>query len=541
MVGSRSEQQLVELLAPLRSLAALLPEAADIESEHARACASQLHEFEVEAIQKFIKAGQRCLATLTGTTLVELQRVQSGTRAVARGRRDREDIEGETAASIYEVFEMFDADKDGVLSACEFKNAFQKLTAQEIKDQELGIILKAVDVDRSNDIDIHEFCVWLYGQDGKIQKRATDAKKTTKVELDTESNKLREELEAVRAELNMKTRTLNQMEAAHDDEIEASLNFWRGIAQNAVLTIDRKLDLRSAEWLGNGKYGFILKAKRQHSDQSVVVKMMGLRWAHVAVKEWQTGSLVGKHPNIVDYDDVMLHNDDDMSIEQLLKEGYKSGKLVSKVKRTEFPDRYLCLSQEFMNLGTVQNWMDGECLCVGGMCTVISSVCNALAFMHKQKVTHNDIKPENIMLHQQDHKLDAPVIVKLGDLGCARKGTDRSADYWQLGMTIFCMASGERFGTRKYHPEKADVFCNELAALCEKADAPKRDQMALVNTPPLIRKLFTQDVDLSDIPALRWLQDWSFFGSLSTGSISSLISRLPGACIDKFTQKVDDD
>merc|ERR1719162_751404 len=98
---------------------------------------------------------------------------------------------------------------------------------------------------------------------------------------------------------------------------------------------------------------------------------MGLRWAHLAVKEWQFGSTIGKHPCVVDYDDVMLHNDDDQCFGKLLKEGYDSGKLKSRTKRTLFPDRYICLTQELMNRGTVQDWMDDDCFLPGGLLSVM--------------------------------------------------------------------------------------------------------------------------------------------------------------------------
>merc|ERR1719460_321128 len=109
----------------------------------------------------------------------------------------------------------------------------------------------------------------------------------------------------MKSELDEKTRSLSRIEKRHEEETEASLDFWRGIAKNAILTIDQKVDLGSCEWLGNGKFGFVLKAKRIKDKRDVVVKMMGLRWAHLAVKEYEYGSTIGKHPNVVDYDDVM--------------------------------------------------------------------------------------------------------------------------------------------------------------------------------------------------------------------------------------------
>merc|ERR1719267_261580 len=103
-------------------------------------------------------------------------------------------------------------------------------------------------------------------------------------------------------------------------EVDASLDFWRNIAKNSIMTIDKKVDLDTHEWLGNGKFGFVLSAVRRSDRRDVVVKMMGLRWAHLAIKEYQHGSTLGKCSSIVEYDDVMIHNDDSKSFEKLLKE-----------------------------------------------------------------------------------------------------------------------------------------------------------------------------------------------------------------------------
>jgi hypothetical protein len=328
-----------------------------------------------------------------------------------------------------------------------------------------------------------------------------------KTELDAKAEKLI----AVKAELDTKSRSLNQVESRHEEEMEATLDFWRGIAKHAILTIDKKVDLQTCTWLGNGKFGFVLKATRFVDNREVVVKMMGLRWAHLAVKEWQHGSTVGKHENIVDYDDVMLHNDDDKIFAKLLQAGYESGKLKSRQKRTQFPDRYICLTQELMNRGTVQDWMDNDWLLPGGVLCVMQSVAGALAFMHMKGVTHNDIKPENVMLHQDGRKTRSDVIVKLGDLGCCLKSPNKDNDYWQYGMTIFCMVTGEKFGTRKYRSEIANQVCDECAELLKQNDIEGDLGKALARVPPLMRSIFPMEIEMDEVRDDPLLSGWSFF------------------------------
>jgi len=340
---------------------------------------------------------------------------------------------------------------------------------------------------------------------------------------------------ALKAELDAKIRALTTMERRFDEEMDASLDFWRDIARHAIHTIDTKVDLENSVWLGNGKFGFVLKATRHKDKKEVVVKMMGLRWAHLAVKEWQYGSTVGKHKNIVDYDDVMLHNDDDQNFARLLRKGYESGKLKSRQKQSTFPDRYICLTQEFMNRGTVQDWMDNDLLLPGGMLSVMQSVACALAFMHKQGVTHNDIKPENVMLGQDSSDKRAAVTVKLGDLGCCKKSKDVAADYWQYGMTAFCMVTGEKFGTRKYRSDLANGFCDECAQVLEKERVEGALGQALSKVPGFMRRIFPMDITMEELQDESALEGWTFFdgeSGIADASVNTKDNHLRPHAID---------
>jgi hypothetical protein len=521
-----------ELLGPLRALAALLPEAAGIQGEHLGKVASQLKAFESEAVISFLKAGEKCLGKLTGDTVVMLQRVLAGTRAVARDRKDFIETDDGKAQSVYELLERYDTDKDGVLSRSEFLSAATVLMGDDaMSPKDLDSLANQVDKNRDGSIDIHEFTVWLYTEmadnsgDKKSEPPARSKENCSPPLKDVE--KLNEKLEAMQAELDTKSRALAAIETRHEEEIDASLDFWRGIAKNCVLTIDNMVDLANSTWLGNGKFGFVLKATRLKDGREVVVKMMGLRWAHLAVKEWQHGSTMGKHANLVDYDDVMLHNDDDDQFEKLLKKGYAEGKLKSRQKRTAFPDRYICLTQELMNRGTVQDWMDDNCLFPGGILDIMQKVAGALAFMHKNGVTHNDIKPENVMLHQEDSSTEnAPVTVKLGDLGCCAKSEDTTADYWQYGMTAFCMVTGEKFGARKYRAELASGFCDECERGLKAREVPGSLGASLSKVPDLMRRIYPKEVTMSEVHNEPLLQGWSFFdGSDLDSGLQQSLSR----------------
>merc|ERR1712070_683017 len=132
-------------------------------------------------------------------------------------------------------------------------------------------------------------------------------------------------------------------------------------------------------------------------------------------------------------------------------------------------------------------------------------VAGALAYMHQNGLTHNDVKPENVMLKQNAD--DASILVKLGDLGLARRTLDRSADFSQYGMTVFCMISNERFGTRKFQPDVVDQLIGDLnkivKARLQALDAApgKLDDTlsAISKLPAQMRKIWGEKVTMAQL------------------------------------------
>jgi len=167
-------------------------------------------------------------------------------------------------------------------------------------------------------------------------------------------------------------------------------------------------------------------------------------------------------------------------------------------------------TQEFMNRGTIQDWIDDNSLSVGGMFVTIEKVATALAYMHANKVTHNDIKPENVLLHQLNASDKfSEVDVKLGDLGCANKSDNTNDDYWQFGMTIFCMIAKEKFGTRKYRADDAMAICDELS---ESAIAQSQLEGSCLSTlVKTLRKIFKNTISMQDISTDPFIAGWDFF------------------------------
>mmetsp|Transcript_51032 Transcript_51032/g.95483 ORF Transcript_51032/g.95483 Transcript_51032/m.95483 type:complete len:551 (-) Transcript_51032:130-1782(-) len=470
----------------------------------------ELEPREKRAIRDFQQAAQECLGQLKGWTLLALENLGLDAEPPAKRRhvsRPSLCVSYGDEQSICKNFEKFDSDKDGILNVEEYSKALVELSEGAINDDNARKLLDESDVCSDGKIPIKEFIVWLYGEKKEEEKTEEDESKASSEELE----KLRAEISELQLELRAKRRALDAKEDEHEAEIEATHDFWKSIAEHAVLTIEKKVDLENATWLGNGKYGFVLKATRRKDDRELVVKMMGIRWTHLAVKEWKSGIMCGKHQNIVEIEDVMLHADDDKSIQKLLTMGYETGALKSKKKRSKFPDRYICITQEFMNRGTVQDWIDKDCLLPGGEFVVMQKVAAALWYMHERGVTHNDIKPENILLHQVS---DDKVVVKLGDLGLATTSKEvkkANNDFWQYGMTAFCMIIGERFGTRKYRAEGIPEMCKELEEVVEDSGSEGKLLATYEDMPELLTKVFPADIDFKRVRDWPSLQRWDFF------------------------------
>merc|ERR1711924_68913 len=153
------------------------------------------------------------------------------------------------------------------------------------------------------------------------------------------------------------------------------------------------------------------------------------------------------------------------------------------------------------------------------MLAVMRNVAGALAYMHQHGLTHNDIKPENIMLNQNEG--EPIILVKLGDLGLARRTLDRSSDFSQYGMTVFCMVIDERFGTRKFQKETVDQLIDEVnktvkARLRALSDTPDDTIMSLSKLPKQLRQIWGEKVNMAQLEEWPPLCGWTFHPLEST-------------------------
>jgi len=283
----------------------------------------------------------------------------------------------------------------------------------------------------------------------------------------------------------------------------------------------QEVDVPNAEWLGLGKWGWVMLTRRHKDKKSVVVKISDTKHANIVTKEWKYGHELGtQNEGIVEYQSVFLYADDDKTMKAKLDAGYESGKLKASVKRTNFPQHYVCMIQEFMNAGSVQDWIDAEILHPTGMIVVLQSVAAALAYMHQQEVTHNDMKPENILLNHEGASCGDKIKVKLGDLGLAEKSTKWTHDITRYGMTCLCMVTGEKYGARKFKAESIQEFVDDLTS-CTTGAAEGRLGTALMELPDLMRKVFQETITMKEVRDAAFLQKWEFLDEGSTQKLRS--------------------
>jgi len=519
----------------LVALASLLPSTSRATSLLSEALAGSLSKAEAAAVRNFELAGQLCLAKMDRNSLLALQEISKTFAVATLAHHDSPRISLDStwgslskrpeakSHTILEIFKQYDKDTDGMLSAEEFHQAFLNLTkgAGSITSSDLASVLTVADVNGDGKIDIHEFVVWLYSDPKSTSPTRDTLRKDCESKV-SDIEDMQRMLEETRLELQAKQVAIDNAEERLEQELDACLLFWRAVAQSSgTSTIDKKIDVKAVEWLGNGKYGYVLKSVQCVDKRPVVVKLIGIRWAHVAMNEWKASSLVGSHPNIVQYEDVFLHADNDDVVQDLLRDGLASGKFRSHKDRDIFPDRFIFFIQEYLNRGTVQDWTNEDMLLPGGMFVVLQRVAVALAFMHSRNVTHNDVKPENIFLHQNiQSNTRAEVIVKLGDLGLAARSDDQTADFWQYGMTTICMVTGERFGTQKYNKADVDNYVDYVSTVVKDFGGHGRIANALIELPSLLRRVFLMSMSMLEISRFDHLQDWKFFDGEDEGEVA---------------------
>mmetsp|Transcript_37463 Transcript_37463/g.67744 ORF Transcript_37463/g.67744 Transcript_37463/m.67744 type:complete len:795 (-) Transcript_37463:86-2470(-) len=252
-----------------------------------------------------------------------------------------------------------------------------------------------------------------------------------------------EELRNLKVKLDDATRAKNVMEQIHEKELEDFSEFSKAVAESsAASSLPSRLKLDTAEMLGMGQYGYVFLCQESKSNEKLVIKVQSTRWMDVAAHEWATASKLGTCENIVKTKKVILHRDADLEVQHLLEANFENGSLTGR-RPKRWPSVWIALFLEYADAGSLQHLMDKQLVDVEGTGAVATQVANALSFMHKKRMTHNDVKPENILFCRQKGK--EGLVAKLADLGLAQHSVDRSRDSVLHAYTIWCAGLLQRF------------------------------------------------------------------------------------------------
>ncbi len=142
----------------------------------------------------------------------------------------------------------------------------------------------------------------------------------------------------------------------------------------------------------------------------------------------------------------------------------------------EFEDKVLIL-EEYIDGLTLFELMQDNLYTEKAVKSLIIEFCDVLSFLHKNKIVHRNIKPENIMIEQEQtvHLIDfdSARIYKpyyprdteyLGTVGYAApeqyddSATDMRADIFALGALMNVMLTGKSPSTQLYHGKLQKVI-----------------------------------------------------------------------------------
>jgi len=252
------------------------------------------------------------------------------------------------------------------------------------------------------------------------------------------------ELQNLRTDLNEAHRQARRLENQLDhrlDDYDKFLEDLGRFSSRPVLT--DAFDFSNATVVGRGHYGFVIACKRRTVPRSqVVVKVMSERWVRVAASEWAHGGEVGQHPHIVKHLQVLVHNDTKGEVRNCIQTAFASSSLPGKAPEL-YPAVYYAIVLELMENGTAWRLAEEGLLNVEGCGAIARQVASALAFLHRRKRTHNDVKPENILLQRSQG--GGHLVAKLSDMGLVAHSVERGRDFDMFGYSVWCLILRRRF------------------------------------------------------------------------------------------------
>ena len=184
------------------------------------------------------------------------------------------------------------------------------------------------------------------------------------------------------------------------------------------------------EQIGGGGMALVYKARCQLLDRLVAVKVLKDEFVddEEFVRKFKRESQAAaslSHPNIVNIYDVGVEKEEDREIHYIVMEYVKGGTLKDLIRK-----------KGILSIDETINYSD--------------QIASALQDAHKNKIVHRDIKPQNIMLTDDNR-------VKVTDFGIARASTSATVTTTSeaLGSVHYFSPEQARGG---YTDEKSDIY-----------------------------------------------------------------------------------
>lgn len=304
---------------------------------------------------------------------------------------------------------------------------------------------------------------------------------------------------------------LKRCEGVQERQAQDAERFAKHLAEgvSAEPPLAKAFDLDTMKVLGMGAYGFVVSCQPKSGAGCGVVKLMGERWAGLALKEWAHGTSC-IHSHIVKYGDCYLHHDYGIVIKGLLQAAFADGTLAGREPQF-LPRNYFCLTMEHMDRGTVHGLIAGRQLTLESAGAVTRQVASALAYMHKLRRTHNDVKPENILLQSSGDGDPDHLVAKLGDFGLADHSLDRGRDCELLAYSAWCMITGRTFdrcpapGAERQEALEELLKTGAAAASCGAQPACSAKRL-LRSLGEAVGNLWRMEADMASVERVETLQ-----------------------------------
>jgi len=156
----------------------------------------------------------------------------------------------------------------------------------------------------------------------------------------------------------------------------------------------------------------------------------------------------------------------------------------------------------------VQNLINRKILKFEDVCAITRQLADALVYVHDQKRTHNDIKPENVLLCSSS--CGGHLVAKLADFGLADHSVDRSRDYELFAYTIWCTGLGKTF-TKVPSADERESAMSEFQTSNHPSNSTERQIWGTITE--TIAGIWETKVDLFVLAEMKALQDMKITAS----------------------------